>query len=165
MRRESGVGWRRTVVLVTLFVGSWFAVLDGQVSIPPRVDRSIHDYAGVLAPAEIATLEQQHRALFEQTEVSVVIVTIDTLEGENASDFGLRIAESWQPGTRATERDCRRACGWRSLRITPSFGQMKISSGCKMNLPVLRIASRSSGVVITMLYVSSTLMFGSFQII
>ncbi len=104
MRREPCVGWRRTVVLVTAFVGSWCVVLDGQVSIPPRVDRSIHDYAGVLAQAEIATMEQQHRALFAQTEVSVVIVTIDTLEGENASDFGLRIAESWQPGTRATER-------------------------------------------------------------
>ncbi len=104
MRREPCVAWRRTVVLVTAFVGSWFVVLDGQVSIPPRADRSIHDYAGVLAPAEIATMEQQHRALFAQTEVSVVIVTTDTLEGENASDFGLRLAESWQPGTRATER-------------------------------------------------------------
>ena len=42
--------------------------------------RSIRpDYAGVLTPAVIATMEQQHRALFAQTEVAVVIVTIDTL--------------------------------------------------------------------------------------
>ena len=65
-------------MLVTAFVGSWFVVLDGQVSIPPRVDRSIHDYAGVLAQAEIATMEQQHRALFAQTEVSVVTVITDS---------------------------------------------------------------------------------------
>ncbi len=124
MRREPCVRWRQTVVLVTAFVGSWFVVLDGQVSIPPRVDRSIHDYAGVLAPAEIATMEQQHRALFAQTEVSVVIVTIDTLEGENASDFGLRIAESWQPGTRGTERGIVvvLAVGDRDVAIQTGYG-------------------------------------------
>ena len=104
MRIEPCGRWRRATVLTAVFVASWFVVLAGQVSVPPQVDRSVHDYAGVLTPAVIATMEQQHRALFAQTEVAVVIVTINTLDGENASDFGLRIAESWQPGNRATER-------------------------------------------------------------
>ena len=96
--------WRRIAALTAVCVGLWCVVLSGQVSIPPQADRSVYDYAGVLAPADIVTMEQQHRSLFAQTEVAVVIVIIDTLEGENASDFGLRIAESWQPGNRATER-------------------------------------------------------------
>jgi len=102
MRIESSGLLGRTVAVTVAFFGLWFVVLSGQVSVPPQEDRSVHDYADVLAPSVIATMEQQHRALFTQTEVAVVIVTIDTLDGENASDFGLRIAESWRPGNRAT---------------------------------------------------------------
>ena len=53
MRIEPSGMWRRVAVLAAVFVGSGFVVLSGQVSVPPQVDRSVHDYAGVLALSAI----------------------------------------------------------------------------------------------------------------
>ncbi len=84
----------------TLFVESAAA----QVPVPPRADRSVHDGAGVLSNQAVETMERLHRALFEQTGVAIVIVTMPLLEGEPTADFALRVAEAWQPGRADEDR-------------------------------------------------------------
>ncbi len=80
------------------------ALLSAQVAVPPSIDRAVHDYAAVLTSESVNEMERVHSELFRKTEVAIYVVTMPSLDGEPAADFALRLAEVWQPGTRATER-------------------------------------------------------------
>ena len=76
---------------------SWFAVLGrylchglggalapcfAQVVLSTPGDRSVHDFAQLIEPDAILTMERFHADVFEQTGVAVVVVTMPSLEVE-----------------------------------------------------------------------------------
>ena len=92
------------LTVLALAVAMFAATTAAQVALPPPADRSVHDVAGVLSNQAVVTMEGLHGALFAQTGVAIVIVTMPSLEGEPAADFALRIAEAWQPGRAGEDR-------------------------------------------------------------
>ena len=77
---------------------------DAAVELPAPGDRSIHDFAGVLAPEEVAALEARHRELFQKTEVAIVVVLVKTAEQEPLSDFAVRVGKEWGVGRKGKDR-------------------------------------------------------------
>jgi len=64
----------------------------------PYLAGHVNDYARML-PADTATrLEQQLRELEERTGAQVVVLTVESLEGDPIEDFSLRVAETWKLG-------------------------------------------------------------------
>ncbi len=76
----------------------------GALKLPPHGDRSVHDLAGVVRPADAATMERLHRELFEKTGVAIVVITVKDLEGEPISDFAVRVGTEWGVGKKGEDR-------------------------------------------------------------
>jgi len=83
------------VVLAAVFVlGSGLAAaLD-----VPALKARVNDYAGLLTPSTAKQLEQALLA-FEQSEsTQIVVLTVNSLEGESLEDFSMQVAEAWKVG-------------------------------------------------------------------
>jgi uncharacterized protein len=64
----------------------------------PALKARVNDYAGLLAPATINQLEQALLA-FEQSEsTQIVVLTINSLQGESLEDASMQVAEAWKVG-------------------------------------------------------------------
>ena len=79
-------GLARALVVVACLVVE--GVAAAQTPLPPRGDTSVHDQADVLTPDQEAELERLNRALFEKTQVAIVVLTVPQLEGETIEQFG-----------------------------------------------------------------------------
>jgi uncharacterized protein len=94
----------RIVAAALLALGALTSLSVAQIPIPPRQDRSIHDLAGVLSPQTIQTLEARHTELFQKTGVSIVVVTVPSLQGEPIDDFAVRVGKEWGAGRKGEDR-------------------------------------------------------------
>jgi uncharacterized protein len=69
----------------------------------PALKARVNDYAGLLTPSTANQLEQ---ALldFEQSEsTQIVVLTVDSLEGESLEDFSMQVAEAWKVGQKGLD--------------------------------------------------------------
>ena len=65
-------------------------------SLNPTAD--VNDYAGVLAPAEEASLEERCRKLRQDTGAQLAVVTLKSLEGGQIDDFANKLFARWGIG-------------------------------------------------------------------
>jgi len=82
------------IVAAVLLLGSGLAAaLD-----VPALKARVNDYAGLLAPSTVNQLEQALLA-FEQSEsTQIVVLTVNSLQGESLEDFSMQVAEAWKVG-------------------------------------------------------------------
>jgi uncharacterized protein len=71
--------------------------------LPPRPQGPIYDQADLLPAAEEASLDQRLREFNKQTGNAVIIATVNSLQGESASDFATKLYVAW--GIGGAERD------------------------------------------------------------
>jgi len=64
----------------------------------PALKGRVNDYARILAPATARQLEEVLRQLEAAESTQIVLLTIDSLEGDSLEDFSLRVVEAWKPG-------------------------------------------------------------------
>jgi uncharacterized protein len=83
-----------------LSAGSPLAALP----IPERVDRAVHDYAGVIVPDDRQAMESMAREVLEKSRVAIVVVTLRSLEGESIEELSTRWGRTWGIGDQKTNR-------------------------------------------------------------
>jgi uncharacterized protein len=83
--------------LVTLAFLLLAAGLASALDVPPLRGR-VNDYAGVMSPEQIQSLEAQLAQFEQETGHQVAVLTIPTLDGEDIEGFSIRVAESWKIG-------------------------------------------------------------------
>lgn len=89
-----------------LFIGIAGFTSFAQFDIPPkpsihqgdRGQKAVYDYAGVLDDAQIQSLERKLIGYADSTSTQIVIVSIDSLIGEDISMLGAQWAQSWGIG-------------------------------------------------------------------
>jgi len=86
-------------LLILLFA---FPALCGALEIPALSGR-VNDYAGMLSPAAVQTLEQRLAELEQSDSTQVVVLTVPTIDGENIEQFGIRVAEAWRIGQKGLD--------------------------------------------------------------
>lgn len=59
----------------------------------------VNDFAGVITDTDSDTIYTKGVALNDATTAQAVVVTVDSLEGETASDYALNIGREWGVGT------------------------------------------------------------------
>ncbi len=87
--------------LATLLICLWCAVLPvSALDIPTSPTRNffVNDYADVISPPDRNTLQQRAQNLYYACDAQVVVVTLESLEGEAISDVSLRLARQWEIG-------------------------------------------------------------------
>jgi uncharacterized protein len=80
------------------------AVATANTPLPARDDRSVHDTADVITPADEASLETINRELFQKTGVAIVVITVPTLVDETIDQFAVRVGQTWGVGDQARDR-------------------------------------------------------------
>ncbi|MBU1168626.1 MAG: TPM domain-containing protein [Proteobacteria bacterium] len=70
---------------------------EAEIAVPPLKGR-VNDYAGMLTSRTIQDLEAQLSALETSDSTQVVVLTVNSLEGEAIETFSIRVAEAWKIG-------------------------------------------------------------------
>ncbi|NND29737.1 MAG: YgcG family protein, partial [Myxococcales bacterium] len=69
----------------------------------PELSGRVNDYADLLTPAAEARVEAILARLEADKGAQVVVLTIDSLQGEQLEEYSLRIAETWKLGREAQD--------------------------------------------------------------
>ncbi len=82
-----------------VFVGICLPLFSSaQAQIPPKSNRLVNDYAGVLTSSQIVALENEAVAFDNKTSTQIAIVTIKSLEGRDIAGYSQELAETWGIG-------------------------------------------------------------------
>lgn len=66
--------------------------------IPPVPQTLLSDFAGILSPAEVSTLENKLRAYEDSTSTQIAIVLDRSLGDEDAFEYAFKLAKTWGIG-------------------------------------------------------------------
>jgi uncharacterized protein len=88
----------------TIFLFTILLLLTGisfaQGSIPERPDppRLVNDYAQILSPDQVQSLESKLVAFNDSTSVQIAVVIIPTLDGYDKGDYAQQLGQKWGVG-------------------------------------------------------------------
>ncbi|MGB3212175.1 MAG: TPM domain-containing protein [Desulforhopalus sp.] len=117
-------GWCRLLIGLALLTGVMFgADLTSAREVPPLTAR-VNDYAAMLSPATRQQLESVLAALEKDESTQLVVLTINSLDGENLEEYSLKVVEKWQLGQKGIDNGALLliAKNDRKLRIEVGYG-------------------------------------------
>ncbi len=85
-------------ILALLVCAVLFCLPISAATLPNATSYFVNDYADVLSDSDQKAMEQQLTALQRSTSAQLVVVTIATLDGEELSDYSLKLARKWGIG-------------------------------------------------------------------
>ena len=90
----------------------------------PNLGGRINDYADLISPAAEARIEQTLAALEQDEGAQVVVLTVESLEGELLEEYSLRVAETWKLGREQQDDGALLfvAKGDRKMRLEVGYG-------------------------------------------
>lgn len=88
----------KSITLFTLLIFASLAVLGKKVPEKPDSPRLVNDFAGMLSSQEVYNLEHKLRKYYDSTSTEIVIVTIQSLEGEDPMSYATEIGHKWGVG-------------------------------------------------------------------
>jgi len=86
------------VFCVLLFIHGGAQALD----VPPLKYR-VNDYANMISPGVRAQLEKELKDFEQSDSTQIVILTIESLEGESLEEFSIKVAETWKIGRKGKD--------------------------------------------------------------
>ncbi|MDD4756015.1 MAG: TPM domain-containing protein [Prolixibacteraceae bacterium] len=89
---------RNKEFILLLITFLWISLLQAQIPERPTPPKLVNDFAGVLSPDQINSLENSLVQFDRETSTQIVIVTVKDLQGYDPGDFAFRIGESWGVG-------------------------------------------------------------------
>lgn len=90
--------WISLTVLTSLLLCS--IAFAQAPKIPDQATGYVNDYASMLTPAQVQSLDHQLIQFDKKTSNQVVVATFNTLGGEPLEDFSMHLATKWKIGTR-----------------------------------------------------------------
>jgi uncharacterized protein len=116
-----------TSIFLKLIVCLFFTQIGfAQFTIPekPKFQTSVYDYANVLSPAEKTQLEEKLIRYSDSTTTQIVVVTIESLKGEDVSQLATKWAHTWGLGQAKEDNGViiLVAKSERKIAINPGYG-------------------------------------------
>ena len=94
---------RLLAVLLLLLPGSLLAPAE-RVEDLPQPTNYVNDFAGVLAPQTVASLNLLCARVDRQAHAQIAVVTIKSLDGEPIENFATALEDKWKVGKKGTDR-------------------------------------------------------------
>ena len=86
--------------LVLLFAFSGGGLVFAKASVPdPTTEFYVADYAGVLSEETKSEIVQKNDVLYQETGAQIVVATVDSLNGEEISDYAYDLFSAWGIGS------------------------------------------------------------------
>lgn len=82
-------------LLISLVV---FTMSAAGIPDKPKVERLVNDFAGILSPNTVAVLEDSLVRVSNRTSTQIVVVTVNSLDGYDVSQFAYTLGEKWGVG-------------------------------------------------------------------
>jgi len=102
-RSRSALTWLVVSLAIAFSALSGFA--ERVEDLPPKPTNWVSDFAHVLSPETTARLESLCGQLsHSKANAQIVVVTIQTLDGDDVSDFANRLEEKWKVGKKGSDR-------------------------------------------------------------
>jgi uncharacterized protein len=98
------------------------AVASLAVVEPQSLDHRVHDFANLLSPADRQALEKLSFDVDQKTTAEIVVVTVDSLEGQPIEVYAHEILVNWGIGKRKTNNGV-------LLLVAPKERRVNISTG------------------------------------
>ena len=92
MKALKNIAWLLLFLLAA--AGGWAQ----QFPDPPQPPRLVNDFAGMLTPGQREQLEAKLVQFDRQTSTQIAVVTVDDLQGLDASDYAARLFDRWGIG-------------------------------------------------------------------
>ena len=116
------------IISLKLFLCLLFTQISvAQFTIPekPNFQTSVYDYANVLSATEKAQLEDKLIKYSDSTTTQIVVITIESLKGEDVSQLATRWSQTWGIGGTAKEDNgviVLLAKAEKKIAINPGYG-------------------------------------------
>jgi len=117
-----------SVVFLKLFVCLLFTQIGfAQFTVPeiPKFQTSVYDYGNVLSATEKAQLEEKLIKYSDSTTTQIVVITIESLKGEDVSQLATKWGQTWGIGGTAKDDNgviILLAKAERKIAINPGYG-------------------------------------------
>lgn len=84
----------------------------------------VNDFAGCLSSDDAAYMQSLGEALYKSTKAQVVVVTVDSLDGESIEDYAIGLGRAWGIGDKDTDSGVLLllSTGDRKVRIEVGYG-------------------------------------------
>lgn len=117
---REGVKWQ-LLTTVLLFCSS--LILSAQ-DFPPTSTKLVNDYTNTMSSAEIQALEQKLVAFTDSTSIQIAVVLIQSTNGYDIADYGVRMAQKWGVGEKKYNNGILvlAAVGDRAVTIQTGYG-------------------------------------------
>lgn len=69
----------------------------------PRLKGRINDYSNTLSADEVKKLEAKLKAFEDSTSTQIVVLLMESLDGEDLEDFSMEVAEDWKIGQKGKD--------------------------------------------------------------
>ena len=66
----------------------------------PTTDFFVNDFAGCLSSDDAAYMQSLGEALYKATKAQVVVVTVESLDGESIEDYAIGLGREWASATK-----------------------------------------------------------------
>ena len=119
---------KKNTSIFVLILSFLFAQISfGQFTIPPKpgFQTSVYDYANVLSSNEKSQLEQKLIRYSDSTTTQIVVITIESLQGEDVAILAPKWAQTWGIGGTAQNDNgviILLAKAERKINISPGYG-------------------------------------------
>jgi uncharacterized protein len=91
---------KKITLIFSLLLSVLFSAMAAAQDIPdkPSPPRLVNDFAGMLNPEEINSLERKLDAYNDSTSTQIAIVIVKSLDGYDKSEYAIRLGEKWGVG-------------------------------------------------------------------
>jgi uncharacterized protein len=119
----------RFILFFSLYFILFLSVFSQNKDIPnrPSPQRLVNDFAGIFKPQQILILEKMLVAYNDSTSTQIAVVTIESLNGYDISDFTDRLAEKWEVGRKGKDNGV--VILIKPKMSTSDYGEVRISVG------------------------------------
>jgi uncharacterized protein len=96
---------RKRVLALLLLVLAWSGLVAGErVQDLPAPTNYVNDFAGVLSPGTLASLNALCAQVDRQAHAQLAVVTVKNLDGEPIENFATALEDKWKVGKKGTDR-------------------------------------------------------------
>lgn len=84
---------------LAIFLLGCSCLVAGAFPVKPAVEGPVHDYAGILTPDQVLELQHMLVDFADSTSNQIVFVSVNDLEGMDASSYAIQIGLEWKVGS------------------------------------------------------------------
>ncbi|MEA2263514.1 MAG: uncharacterized protein QOJ51_6339 [Acidobacteriaceae bacterium] len=96
---------RKCLIAFSLLVLAWFGLAWGErVQDLPAPTNYVNDFAGVLSPGTLASLNALCAQADRLAHAQIAVVTVKSLDGEPIENFATALEDKWKVGKKGTDR-------------------------------------------------------------